>query len=765
MINEFSKKIENLEYISTKLYSKTKENNQELIPQDFDLNKYNEKVLERDLIKYKDYFDNMYKGIDDNIHLDEEQRRAILTDEDYSLIIAGAGTGKTTTMASKVKYLVDIKEIVPSKIAVMSFTKKATQELENRIKIDFEIPVNVTTFHSLGLAYIREIFKDHKCYVIDSDAREKIFTSYFKEQIFPYKEKIKEMMDLFSQDKIGLPWVFSKYFKENYEKYNTFDEYFEDYKKSKIKEVPNLKEFVEEKIETYLNNDEYIKTINGEFVKSKGEAIIANFLYKNGIEYEYEKIYPEIMSDNKTYKPDFTLELGGFPVYLEYFGLSTYDETSSLEMNRYNKNRKDKEKHHQENHTNFIALDRIKGENIEETLSKELLKMGFTFKPKTYEEIYDRILSNNPVSTLYPLKDFLYNLIDTVKSSAKRVDFKEIISDSILGSPSETKDIMERQYYYFKDFYIYYQTKLYNNEKEYGFDFSDMFYYAIKYMENIRESNNLQFEYIIIDEYQDISKERYTFAKKMSDMNCSKVVAVGDDWQSIFAFAGSKIKYIYEFEKYFEDSKLLKITKTYRNSNELIKYSGAFIMRNPNQIKKELISSKNISNPIKFVIHKDEEETNTLKKLILTIHKNNPKHKIMILGRTNKMIKDLFKEEEFKDGIDTKIEFLGYEDIELEGMTMHKSKGLTCDEVILIGLDNSFPSKSKDPFWIKELFKDREENENIAFAEERRLFYVALTRTKNNVYLLVNEDTNKRSEFLLELANIIKNKDEEKQVS
>ena len=92
MINEFSKKIENLEYISTKLYSKTKENNQELIPQDFDLNKYNEKVLERDLIKYKDYFDNMYKGIDDNIHLDEEQRRAILTDEDYSLIIAGAGT-------------------------------------------------------------------------------------------------------------------------------------------------------------------------------------------------------------------------------------------------------------------------------------------------------------------------------------------------------------------------------------------------------------------------------------------------------------------------------------------------------------------------------------------------------------------------------------------------------------------------------------------------------------------------------------------------
>ena len=132
----------------------------------------------------------------------------------------------------------------------------------------------------------------------------------------------------------------------------------------------------------------------------------------------------------------------------------------------------------------------------------------------------------------------------------------------------------------------------------------------------------------------------------------------------------------------------------------------------------------------------------------------------MILGRTNKTINDIYKDEEFKDSIDTKVQFIGYEDIEIDAMSMHKSKGLTTDEVIIIGLDETFPSIKKDPFWLKALFKDELEKENIPFAEERRVFYVALTRTKNYVYLLINEDIKKRSAFVNELFTIIKNKKE-----
>lgn len=757
MISEFLNKLNNKEYISTYLYNELKNNNPENIPANFNLDEYNDKILESDYLKYKDYFDNMYKGIDENIHLDKEQIKAILADEDYSLIIAGAGTGKTTTMASKVKYLVDIKKIPPSKIAVMSYTKKATKELENRILVDFNIPAHITTFHSLGMEYIREIFSDRKCYVVDVKEKDEIFINFIKERIFPNKNKIKEIMQIFTKSYINKSWVFSKYFQANYDKYTTYDEFFESYKIHKINEAINLKDVVDNKIEKMINNDEHIMTIQGELVKSKGEALIANFLFVHGIEYEYEKIYKEIMENRRTYKPDFTLNLNGEEVYIEYFGLSNYENKN---LYRYEIERKRKEKYHETHHTKFIKVDYIKGEKIEETLRKELIKMGFILKTKTYEEIYNRILDNNKTSCLYPFKDFLYDVIDKIKYTEKRENYIELIKNYI--NNSSDKEIMIKQFEIIDEFYHYYQEKLFKDTEKYGFDYSDMIYYANKYIKNIQ--SNLTFDYIIIDEYQDISELRYSFAKNISDKNHAKVVAVGDDWQSIFAFAGSKIKYIYNFEKYFEGSKLLKITNTYRNSQELIDYSGDFIMRNKTQIPKLLVSNKSITSPIKFILYKYGEEYQTLKKLILHIHKNNPNDKILILGRTNKVIDDCFNEKEFKDEIDTKITFVGYEDIDIDGMTIHKSKGLTSDQVILIGLDKNFPIDYSNDFWMSSIFKEKLEQESIPYAEERRLFYVALTRTKNNVYLLTNENQKYRSPFLDEMLYIVQNKDEKTEI-
>lgn len=240
MKEKFIKKLNNNEYISQYLYLNIQKENKELIPYNFNLDDYNNKILEYEQIKYKEYFQNMYNNIDPNIHLDEEQIRAILTNEEYSLIIAGAGTGKTTTMASKIKYLVDIKKIPPNEILAISFTKKATEELEKRIVVDFNIPATVTTFHSLGLMYIREIFKNHKCYVVDKNTRNLIFLKYFKENIFPYKNKVKELLEIFNASTVKKPWLFGDYFQRNYTKYNTFEEYFQNYKKDRLKEIENL---------------------------------------------------------------------------------------------------------------------------------------------------------------------------------------------------------------------------------------------------------------------------------------------------------------------------------------------------------------------------------------------------------------------------------------------------------------------------------------------------------------------------------------------
>ena len=748
-LQSFTTKLNNKQYISTHLYKIIEANYKNIIPQNFNLDTYNDDIIEREYQLHKEYFDNMYKGIDDNIHLDKEQIKAILSDEDYSLIIAGAGTGKTTTMASKVKYLVDIKKVDPSKIVVMSYTKKATEELEKRIVLDFGIPAKVTTFHSLGLMHIREIFKNRKCYVVDDNKKEEIFLEYFKNYIFPYKDKVKELLEVFNTTTIAQKWVFGSFFRENYDKYPTFDEYFESYKKYRLSEIQDLKKWIYNIIEKDLNS-ETIRTIKGEIVKSKGEAIIANFLYKNGIEYEYEKIYTDFMPDRKIYLPDFTLNLGGLPVYLEYFGLSTYDDKN---LNRYNKIRKIKEEYHQKHHTTFIKIDYKKGESIINTLKEELTKLGFKPKPRTDVEIFNTILDNNKLSQFYPFKDFLLKTVDTIKSTSKRENYHQIVEDYISKIPREEQEMATKQFKYIDEFYKYYQTKLYGSEN-YGFDFSDMIYYANRYINKIDTNNNLNFEYLIIDEYQDISEDRYHLTKNIANRNTAKVVAVGDDWQSIFAFAGSKIEYIYNFLNYFPGAKLLKITSTYRNSQALIEYSGTFVMKNEDQIKKELISSKNITNPIKFITFKDEEEIDTLKGLIRSIHKANPEHNIMVLARTNKMIEKCYNDSELKDDIGTKIKYIGYEDIDIEGMTIHKSKGLTADEVIIIGLDSSFPRNQTGIFWIESLFKNKPQEEKIPFAEERRLFYVALTRTKNYVYLLTNNDPNNRSPFINEIYNI-----------
>jgi len=153
MIEEFIKKLNNKEYISNYLYIDVLQSNKLIIPEGFNITEYNEEILNRLYQQDKDYFDNLYQDIDDNIKLDEEQAKAILADEKYSLIIAGAGTGKTTTMAAKVKYLVEKKNVQPERILVISYTRKATEELEKRIVEDFNIPAHVTTFHSLGYEY------------------------------------------------------------------------------------------------------------------------------------------------------------------------------------------------------------------------------------------------------------------------------------------------------------------------------------------------------------------------------------------------------------------------------------------------------------------------------------------------------------------------------------------------------------------------------------------------------------------------------------
>lgn len=740
----FKEKYLKKEYIS-KYLDKTTDD--KIKPENFDLEKYNATVLEENYYKYKSYFDTMYSGIDDNIKLDEEQIKAILSDEDYSLIIAGAGTGKTTTMAAKVRYLVDICNVNPQEILVMSYTKKATEELDKRIRLDFGIPVNVTTFHSLGLMYIRSIFKDRKCSVVDDNVKNKIFLQYLTDRLFAKKESLKKLIEVFGQDNLV---KFGDFFKKNYMNYNTYEEFFKAYKEFRISQITDLDSHINMQLD-HDYNQENIYTIKNELVKSKGEAMIANFLFMHNISYDYEKVYPELLDNNKPYHPDFTIYLGSEEIYIEYFGLSEVDDGK---YNRYKKNMIEKIKYHRIHHNKFIGLDYIEGQNLLSNLRISLEHLGFNLEKKDNREIISKLLDRHSLGQVYSLRNLYFNCIEKIKSSVNRNLADTIIKNHLndLLNPDE-KEISEIQYRFIWDFYKYYQKFLFSSTSEYKFDFPDMIYYANKYISRANDKE-LNFKYLVIDEYQDISQDKYTLVNNIIIKNHAKIVAVGDDWQSIYAFNGSKIGYIYNFQKYFPYAKILYISRTYRNSKELIRYSGKFVMKNPMQIKKDLISAKSIENPIRFI--EFDDEVNKVKELIINIYLKHPDYKVLILARKNKNIKELFNDENFRDSVGTKVTLAGFEDIKIDAMSIHKSKGLTYDEVIIIGLDRDFPIGNRSDFWIEELFRPKDNEEKYAYAEERRVFYVALTRTKNHVFLLVNNDSSLRSPFIEELYQIIR---------
>lgn len=258
--------------------------------------------------------------------------------------------------------------------------------------------------------------------------------------------------------------------------------------------------------------------------------------------------------------------------------------------------------------------------------------------------------------------------------------------------------------------------------------------------------------YIIIDEYQDTSYTRFNLINNIIKKTESSLLAVGDDFQSIYRFTGCDLNIFTNFNDYFPNSSILKIEHTYRNSQELIDIAGNFIMKNKNQIKKQLISSKNLKKPIVIMYYYDLKET--IEKLINKIYLKE-KGSILILGRNNCDI-NLVLNRNFILSNNGIITYLKNKDIVLRYLTVHKSKGLESDNVIIINvLDNilGFPSQIKDDNVLRYVTAKQDQ---FPFSEERRLFYVALTRTKNKTYILTKKG--QESIFVRELIKNYKNK-------
>ena len=368
-------------------------------------------------------------------------------------------------------------------------------------------------------------------------------------------------------------------------------------------------------------------------------------------------------------------------------------------------------------------------------------------KPRDLTSVYKKIVETGKDKYIVRLILFMMDFIEQYKTTGYDAGGFEILRKKTDNQRTLLfLDIAEQVY-------NYYQERLKQNNQ---IDFADMINDANFYLQEIEQQHlELPYKYIIIDEFQDIARQRFNLTKRLSEITNAKVVAVGDDWQSIFAFSGSDITLFTRFLELMGQGKELKITHTYRNSQELIDIAGNFVQKNSSQIRKQLISPKHLPDPI--VIEEYDDSIRPFKAMAEAAEKAIGKiiseygidSSILLIGRYNYDMYKLCQTDMFSEASENQLISVKYPNARLTFMTAHSSKGLGYDNVILINMTEGkygFPSQiENDPIIKLVTYEDN----SIPFAEERRLFYVALTRTKNRVYILTPD--NKPSRFLIEL--------------
>ena len=710
---------------------------------------HNDTFVKSHLESEKQFLDEILKAVDPAIRLDDEQRRVVLSDEDYTLVIAGAGAGKTTTVAAKVKYLVERKGIHPDQILVISYTNKAVGELRDKINKALKIDCPVTTFHKTGYAILRRQDEDRKT-VVDQGFMFHIINNYLKGNILENPELV---------DKLIL--FFGSYFEAPYEG-DDLNDFFNYISKADFSTLRgNMEEYAENIIDKRTGKRQ---TIAYETLRSAQEVRIANFLFMNGIEYTYEKPYPyNIDGSYKPYAPDFTIEQGDKVAYIEHFGI-TEDGKNSLydreQLEKYKQAVNDKVKLHRAHGTDLIYTFSAHndGRDYLDHLKDQLIKKGFELRPRSPREVFEKIVNTEENRYISKLVKLICTFLQNFKTNGYTVDeFRRFMSIS--------KNVRTRLFLTIAEqCYHEYAKRL--KEKN-AIDFEDMINESARIVqEEVIKGEKLDFKYIIVDEYQDISRQRFNLTKELSNLYDAKIIAVGDDWQSIYAYAGSDITLFTNFCETFGYGEELRITRTYRNAQEVIDIAGGFIQKNTKQLRKALVSPKHIDHPVVIQTYTEEVDRNqyegkggkyflvgeTVEKIMKEILEENPKSSILLLGRYGFDGFNLTKSADFlyweKTGAVTSKTFA---DIELEFMTVHRAKGLGFDNVIIINAIDSvygFPSQVQDDPVLKYVVKD---DHAIEYAEERRLFYVALTRTKNRVYIVTPQQ--RPSDFVRELVN------------
>lgn len=670
----------------------------------------NEGFLEREAVSLESFFRSVEKS-----PLSREQIRACVCFDRRVLTIAAAGSGKTSTMVAKAGYAL-VRGIVKSdEILMLAFNADAAKELSRRVvarlgKLGVAAEnMTAATFHKLGLDIIGM-----------ATGRKPRVASWLEngQDVDKMAEIIDDLSasDLAFRIKAGL---FRLVLSSDL---------------SAFKEDPEPDAW-----DTSLNRSGF-RTLRGETVKSQEERLIADWLFFNGVAYEYERSYEfdTVTPDRGQYRPDFY-----YPdarVYHEHFALDEAGQPPDWIGPEYLEGVAWKRELHRTRGTNLIETTSfgIRAGNDFDRLQAELESRGVRFTPDVDREIPGR----PPPSNLEIARKFRVFL-----SHAKN---NRLSIEDLRGRLSRSRGQMLR---------IRQAAFLSLHEKiaaewdrrlrvEEAVDFEDMLNRATDLV--ARGAWKSPYRLVMVDEFQDVSRSRAELLRALTNGDDRFLFAVGDDWQSINRFAGADISIMSHFKENFGPGRELLLEETFRSPQRLCDVAGDFVQTNRAQIRKKVVSRQPIfGEPVQVHICEESSREALIEKHLQVLHDKvgGPQHpargdgtvSVLLLGRYNRDMPVRLRQ--WRDGFQ--------ERMRIEFRTIHSSKGLEADYVIVVRMSSgnyAFPSTIEDDPILLLAMPNADEH---LFAEERRLFYVALTRARRMVVLYC--DARLPSPFVTEL--------------
>lgn len=652
--------------------------------------------------RYSDFL----KDFGDNF----EQKRAVVSNNNRILVLAGAGSGKTKVLTRRFVHLVKNKGIKEEDIFAVTFTKNAKEEMIERIAFPLgvrkeKLNEQIKTFHGLCWS------------ILGHNEQFKLITESEQKKI------IEDIISNFRNDEEIMNNLYD-YIKDNILD-KMIEKDIEDPKQTRFKDKPNHNVIKEIYTQTRIP------------VKSKSERDLADFLTALGLEWEYEK---EVDWSDKPFKPDFTIEGG---IYLEHWCYNDDSrEIEGIDKKAYLKHRRWKEEQFRKHKKILIS--------VEESEMVDLLKLQIKLQEKL-ESLLQRELKKKEILELLQLSPIYKRAYD--KFVDEIIEIINLAKSELINLEEIKEKVKKQKKEKIKNFYSVLIPVMQNYEEtlkttDFGMkDFNDLIKDTVSLLKtnkSRREYYQKRIKYLLVDEFQDVSFGEVELIKLLINSN-TNFFAVGDDWQSIYGWRGASVRHILKFEDEFGKSEKIILPINYRSTKNIVQASSHFIQLSKNQYKKDIRS-----------FNENEEENN---KILQVNAENDFGGTNFILWRIKKMLNEnaQIKPKDFLILYrSSRIMGVGYQKLKeqckqlgIKVETIHYSKGTEADYVFVLGLKSGlygFPCVYADKD-IKKLILDIpiEEKEE----EERRLFYVAMTRAKKEL-ILVSENGNE-SEFVKDI--------------